>query len=147
MGSTYYDLHYHWVCATKQRRPVIKPEWRTRFHEYLGGTIRGLDGIPLKVGGVGDHVHALFGLKTTHRLADFVRELKKASSTWVTSQVESGFAWQEGYAVFSVSASMREAVGQYIDRQEERHRHRSLAEELALLLRRHGIDYNPRYFL
>ncbi|MCZ7640540.1 MAG: IS200/IS605 family transposase [Verrucomicrobia bacterium] len=147
MGSTYHDLHYHWICATKLRRPFIRPAWRARFHEYLGGTVRGLDGVPLKVGGVEDHVHALVGLKTTHCLADFVRELKKATSVWVSSQVDPSFAWQEGYAVFTVSASMRKTVGQYIDRQEEHHRHKSLAEELELLLRRHGIQYDPRYLL
>jgi putative transposase len=80
MGSTYYNLHYHWVCSTKERRPFIQPDWRLRLHEYLGGTIRGLAGVPLKLGGVADHVHALIGLKPTHCLSDFVRELKKASS-------------------------------------------------------------------
>ena len=147
MGSTYYDLHYHWVCATKERRRIIRPDWRARFHEYLGGTIRGLDGVPLNVGGVEDHVHALIGLKTTHCLADFVREFKKASSVWAASQVEPSFAWQEGYSVFTVSASMKETVGQYIDRQPEHHRRRSFAEELVQLLRKHGIDYDPKYLV
>ena len=50
MGSTYYSLHYHWVCSTKERRPFIQPDWRPRLHEYLGGTIRGLAGVPLKIG-------------------------------------------------------------------------------------------------
>jgi len=78
MGSTYYSLHYHWVCSTKHRRPLLRAEWRLRFHQYLGGTIRGLEGVPLKVGGVEDHVHLLIGLKPVHRISDFVRELKKA---------------------------------------------------------------------
>ena len=76
MGSTYHSLHYHWVCSTKERRPFIRPEWRPRLHEYLGGTVRGLEGVPLKIGGVQDHVHALIGLKPTHCFSDFVRELK-----------------------------------------------------------------------
>ena len=42
MSSTCYRLHYHWVCATKERRPFIQPNWRPRLHEYLGRTIRGL---------------------------------------------------------------------------------------------------------
>jgi len=32
--------------------------------------------------GVADHVHILLGLRATHRLADVVREVKKASSRW-----------------------------------------------------------------
>src|SRR5262245_25418690 len=82
MGSTFLSLHYHIVFSTKERRPLIKPMWRPRLHEYLGGAIRGLGGIPEIVGGVEDHVHLLAGLRATHRLADFMQELKKASSIW-----------------------------------------------------------------
>src|SRR5208337_4644498 len=82
MGSTYYSLHHHWVCSTKDRRPHIRATWRARFFEYVGGTIRGLGGVPLKVGGVEDHVHALIGLKPTHCISNFTRELKKSTSIW-----------------------------------------------------------------
>jgi len=67
--------------------------------------MRGLAGVPLKVGGVEDHVHALVGLKPTHCISDFVRELKKATSVWAAAQHESQFEWQEGYSIFAVSAS------------------------------------------
>jgi putative transposase len=147
MGSTYYSLHYHWVCATKERRPFIRPDWLPRLHEYLGGTARGLGGVALGIGGIHDHVHALVGLKPTHCLSDFVRELKKASSVWAASQHEPEFAWQEGYSVFSVSASKLEAVRQYIARQEEHHRESSFVEELKELLQKHGVQYNPAYLL
>ncbi len=80
MPSTYLSLHYHIVFSTKGREPAIVPSWRSRLHEYLGGTVNGLDGWTQGVGGTADHVHRLVGLKSTHRLADFMRELKKASS-------------------------------------------------------------------
>jgi REP element-mobilizing transposase RayT len=50
--------------------------------------------MPLKIGGVEDHVHVLFGLKTVHCIADFVRELKKASSVWASENHEREFEWQ-----------------------------------------------------
>jgi Transposase IS200 like len=80
MSSTYLSLHYHLVFSTKNREPFIAPDWRARPHEYLGGTVAGLGGFPQGTGGVDDHVHLLVGLKATHALADFMRELKKASS-------------------------------------------------------------------
>jgi REP element-mobilizing transposase RayT len=147
MGSTYFSLHYHWVCATKERRRLIRADWRSHFHQYLGGIIRGLEGVPLNVGGVEDHVHALIGLKTTHCIADFVRELKKAASVWVASQHERQFEWQEGYSIFTVSASMREAVGRYIGRQEEHHRKQSFGDELKELLEKHRVKYDPKYLV
>jgi len=147
MGSTYYSLHHHWVCSTKERRPLIRPSWRPHLHEYLGGTVRGLAGVPLKVGGVEDHVHALIGLKPTHRISDFVRELKKATSIWAAAKQEPQFEWQEGYSIFAVSASMVETVRKYIDRQEEHHRKQSFVKELKQLLEKHGIQYDPKYLL
>jgi len=46
MPSTYLSLHYHLVFSTKNREGLITAEWRTRLHDYLGGTIRGLGGFP-----------------------------------------------------------------------------------------------------
>ena len=146
MPSTYLSLHYHVVFGTKNREPTIEAAWRSRLHEYLGGTMRGINGFTEGVGGVADHVHLLFGLRATHCLADVMRELKKASSVWVHEEVgASSFAWQEGYAAFTVSATAREAVKRYIAGQEEHHRAKSFREELMELLAKAGVEYNPDY--
>ncbi len=145
MASTFLSLHYHIVFSTKERRPLITPVWRERLHEYLGGTLNGLGGFSQEIGGVADHVHLLVGLKATHCLADFMRELKKASSSWVKENGESGFAWQDGYAAFTVSASMRERVRQYIQNQEQHHAKRDFVSELKELLARHDVKYDPQY--
>jgi REP element-mobilizing transposase RayT len=146
MPSTYLSLHYHLVFGTKDRMPLIEAAWQLRLHEYLGGTIRGLGGFPQEVGGVADHVHLLVGLKATHCLADVMRELKKASSAWVHDELGIlGFAWQEGYAAFTVSATAREAVRSYIARQEEHHRVRSFREEVVEMLEKAGITYDPKF--
>lgn len=87
MSSTYLSLHYHLIFSAKHREDSISKDWQERLHEYLGGTVKGLDGFPQGVGGVADHVHLLVGLKATHRLADFLRELKKASTAWVHHEI------------------------------------------------------------
>lgn len=93
-----------------------------------------------------DHVHLLVGLKATHCLSDVMRELKKASSVWVHEQVSRPtFAWQEGYAAFTVSATSREAVKHYIANQEEHHRVKSFREELVEMLNKAGVEYDPKY--
>ena len=147
MGSTYHSLHFHWVCSTKERRPLIHPRWRPSFWEYLGGTLRGLGGVPIQIGGVEDHVHALVGLRPTHSIADISRELKKASSVWAAAQREPRFGWQDGYSIFAVSKSLCPRVARYIELQEEHHRNRTFVEELKELLERHGIEYNPKYLV
>ncbi len=144
--STYLSLHYHVVFSTKNRKPTIADAWQPRLHEYFGGTINGLGGQSQSVGGVSDHVHLLFGLKATHRLSDFMRELKKAASIWVHTEIgERGFTWQEGYAAFTVSATSRDAVKNYIAHQEQHHKKKSFQEELIELLERAGVEYDLQY--
>jgi REP element-mobilizing transposase RayT len=145
MSSTYRSLHYHLVFGTKNRTASIHLSWRTRLHEYIGGTVRGLGGTPEVIGGVADHVHLLVALKSTHCLADVVRELKKASSAWVREEMgDRTFRWQEGYAAFTVSATARAAVGKYIANQEEHHRFKSFREEFVEFLEKAGIEYDQR---
>lgn len=146
MPSTYLSLHYHVVFSTKERMPMIHADWRGRLHEYLGGTIKSLGGFPEGAGGVSDHVHLLFGLKSTHCLADVMREVKKASSIWVRREwALPKFGWQDGYAAFTVSPPARTAVRRYIARQEEHHRTLTFREELVELLASAGVEYDPRY--
>jgi putative transposase len=146
MPSTYLSLYYHLVFSTKNRAPLIEPSWRDRLHQYLGGTVAGLEGFPQGVGGMADHVHLLVSLKATHCLADFVRELKKASSTWVHDDIGmQRFAWQEGYAAFTVSPLARPEVQSYIARQEVHHRNRTFREELMEMLEKARVEYDPRY--
>lgn len=146
MSSTHLSLHYHVVFSTKDREPWMAPAWRDRLHAYLGGVIREMDGVPEAIGGMADHVHLLIGLKATHRLSDVMRDLKRASSEWVHINVPfPGFAWQEGYGAFTVSASNREEVVAYIARQDEHHRKRTFREEYLEFLRKTGVDFDERF--
>ncbi|HEX7137885.1 MAG TPA: IS200/IS605 family transposase, partial [Vicinamibacterales bacterium] len=135
MSSTHTSLHYHLIFSTKQRAPSIQPNVRDRMHAYLGGVIRGMEGVALDVGGTADHVHLVVGLKPTHTLADVLRVLKGDSSKWAHEELGlNEFAWQEGYGAFTVSKSDLEAVRRYVQSQEEHHRKRSFQEEYRMLL-------------
>ena len=118
MPSTHVSLHYHVVFSTKNRLPLIAADWRESLHADLGGCLRGLGGVALQVGGVADHVHLLIGLKAVHAPADIVREVKKASTSWIRESAESRFQWQEGYGAFTVSRHDLEALTAYVASQE-----------------------------
>ncbi|MEZ6040797.1 MAG: IS200/IS605 family transposase [Planctomycetaceae bacterium] len=144
--STFLSLHVHIIFSTKHRKPWIADDWIERFHEYIGGTVRGLDGVPEAVGGIADHVHLLVGLKSTHRLSDFMRDMKKSTSKWVHETInEPRFGWQDGYAAFTVSPTARDGVRHYIGRQREHHAKQSFQEELIELLQRAGVAFDPEY--
>ena len=67
MPSTHLSLHYHLVFSTKGRTPIIVAAWRERFHAYIGGVVRNVEGVPEAIGGVADHVHLLIGVRATAR--------------------------------------------------------------------------------
>jgi putative transposase len=146
MSSTHLSLHYHLVFSTKNRLPLIADAWRGRLHAYLGGVVRNVEGVPEAIGGIADHVHLLVGLRATARLAEVVRDVKAVSSRWVHEEIGNReFSWQEGYGAFTVSASQRDLVREYIAKQEEHHRKRTFQEEYVELLKRCGVEYDERY--
>ena len=118
-----------------------------RLIKYLGGIIRDLDGCLAEANGIEDHVHIAAALPPTRAIADILREIKAGSSAWIHRDFADmrDFAWQEGYSAFTVSQSGMPDVVDYIRRQKEHHAKRSFLEELELLLKRHGIEYDPRY--
>ncbi|HLH52833.1 MAG TPA: IS200/IS605 family transposase [Verrucomicrobiae bacterium] len=143
MGSTLYSLHYHVVFSTKDRRPLVKSTWQHALHDYIGGTIRGMQGVSEIVGGVEDHVHILMSLKTSTNPSEILRELKKASSVWAAQKHDPLFGWQDGYGIFSVSWTHCPSVRRYIAQQAEHHRKFSYSEELKRLLNRNGVALEP----
>ena len=80
-------------------------------------------------------------------LTDLLRTVKARSSLWVHQTFQSfrAFAWQEGYAVFSVSKSAEADVKRYIENQADHHRKPDFKEELLALLRAHAVDFDERY--
>jgi putative transposase len=98
------------------------------------------------IGGMEDHVHILFRLPPTLTLAKSVSLLKANSAKWMNER-GARFAWQQGYGAFSVSSSNVAVVIRYIDTQEEHHRKKTFEEEFVALLRKHGVQFDPRYVL
>ncbi|MEE8523904.1 MAG: IS200/IS605 family transposase [Thermoanaerobaculia bacterium] len=141
MPHTFTKLHYHLVFATKQRMPLITPAIQERLYRYVGGTIREHRGSLIEIGGVADHIHILAGFLPRYPLSEMLKTIKGGASHWVNEQslCSGTFAWQKGYAAFTVSTSQLSKTCRYIRLQEEHHRNRSFQEELDALLRRHGI--------
>jgi putative transposase len=141
MAHTYASNFIHCIFGTKQRRALIPPDRSPHLYNYLGAVAKSEGFSLITAGGTADHVHLLFLLPATHSLAHSVQKLKGSSSHWMGA----GFAWQEGYGAFSVSASQVPAVKSYIASQEQHHHKRSFEEEFTTLLRSCGIDYDPQY--
>ena len=146
MAHTYCSLLFHCVFSTKERRKLIAEDVRERLWAYISGIAREHAMKALAVGGTEDHVHILLSLPATKTVSQAMREIKQGSSRWMhgTCGVPE-FAWQEGYGAFSVGVNQVEATAAYIAGQQEHHRKRDFQAEYVAFLKKHGIEYDPRY--
>jgi REP element-mobilizing transposase RayT len=146
MSHAYARNHLHLVWGTHGRRRSIPPPVQENLWAYIRGIAREYNMDLEAIGGTEDHVHLLLVLPPKLSLAHAIAALKANSSKWMN---ESGhyFAWQEGYAAFSVSTSNVPAVAEYIRNQQEHHKKRSFEEEFRTLLEKHGIEPRPSLFV
>jgi putative transposase len=115
----------------------------SRLWVYLAGVCKREGIFVHAVGGMEDHAHMLIQLPPTLALSDAMLEVKTSSARWMGRS----FAWQRGFGAFSVSASNAPAVIRYIQTQQAHHKKMSFDEELIALLKKHGMDFDPRYVL
>ena len=146
--STYTQILYHIVFATKDRLPVLADSRRDDLFKYMNGVIKNSHCRPIWTNGVRDHVHSLLSLHPTVALADLLKDIKVASSIWVKdNKVLPNFVgWQEGYGAFTYSLRDEPELIAYLKRQEEHHRKVTFVEEYRKLLADAGIEIEERYF-
>lgn len=132
------------VFSTKNREPLVKTDFEAKLYQFLRKELNGLGCPPSVINGMPDHVHLLFRLNPQKSIADVVKQIKGASSHWVNQNNEkcsSKFAWQTGYAVFSVSESQLAKIEAYINNQKEHHAKYSFMEEYKGFLKAHGFEW------
>jgi putative transposase len=147
MPQSLAKIHLHLIFSTKNREPTLRGEVRESLHRYVATVLENLGCHAVLVNSVDDHIHILFELARTVAVSAVVEDIKKSSSKWLKTQrgIDRGFAWQNGYGVFSVSISNVASVRRYIANQEAHHRKRSFQEEFRVFLDQHGVPYDERY--
>jgi REP element-mobilizing transposase RayT len=147
MANTYSHCYNHIVFSTKNRINLIHPDIENRVWAYIGGIARKHNLTALQVGGIDNHIHVLISSPPSVSPSQIAQWIKGATSHWIHSEFPElkGFAWQDGYGVFSVCKSHSQKVIDYIKNQREHHKRQTFEEEYVELLRLHGIEYDERY--
>jgi len=147
MANTYSQCFYHFVFSTKNRSRFIVPDIEERVWSYIGGIAKNHKMSALQVGGIEDHGHALVMAKPSWAPSNIAQLLKGESSRWIHEEFPDlrNFAWQDGYAVFTVSKSIVPKVVEYIRDQRIHHSTKTFEEEYLELLQLHGVEYDDRF--
>ena len=124
MSHVFHQLYYHFTWATRCREPLIDRTWREQLLEILNQEVYTRGGFPLRHNAMPDHAHLLCRLPPKLIVADFIGQLKGATSFRVNKEIRPKFKlhWQEGYGVLTLRKDEIATVSRYIDKQEEHHR-------------------------
>jgi putative transposase len=95
-----------------------------------------------------DHMHILCDLHPTIALADYMRDIKTASSIWLkqSGKFPEFHGWADGYAALTYGWRDKEIIVNYIKNQHHHHKKESFEDELKRLLQEQGIEVNEKYF-
>ena len=144
MAQSLARLWTHLIFSTKNRFPFLSDQLiRAGMHGYLAKVLREHDCETLIVGGVGDHVHALFALSKTipspmsskRSNARHPAGSKKSHPDRLSSIGKMG----TGHSP-SVSQSNLDQVIRYIETQDEHHQRVTFQDEYRAFLKAYGIE-------
>ena len=147
MSQSLSKLYMHIIFHIKNGAVPIRNNNKNALFAYMGSIIKDNDSIPIIINGTTDHVHILCVMSKNISLAKLTEEIKRHSSRWIKTigSEYKKFAWQGGYAGFSVSQSLHNKTREYILRQEEHHKKMTFKEELRAFFKEYNIEYDERY--
>ena len=127
-------LFIHVISCVKNKAPLLTKPVRTVLFAHIKkhGAENGIN--VLSVNGTEDHMHAVVQMMPTQNLAQVMKSLRTESADWINESkfIKEPFEWEEGFAALSVSPSSVKQVLDYIDKQEEHHKTKTLESELEV---------------
>ena len=147
MAQSLSKLCIHLIFHIKNGAAPIRNNDKNILYAYMGSIINDNDCIPIIINGTKDHIHILCVMSKNISLAKLTEEIKRHSSRWIKTigPQYKKFAWQGGYAGFSVSQSLHYKTKLYILNQEEHHKKMTFKEELLVFFKEYNIEYDERY--
>jgi putative transposase len=147
--STYRQIFYQIVFGTKKRERTITEACCEELYKYIWGVVSNKNCKLYRINGVEDHIHIFSDLHPSLSVAQYVKDIKVASSIWMKDSGKfSNFkGWQEGYGAFTYSVREKDMIINYIKNQKEHHKKESFNDEFKRLLVENGIEFDEKYLL
>jgi len=142
MPHSFNKIWIHAIWATKERIPLISSVVEKKVYEIISAQLRELSCPVRTINGMRDHIHCLFLLNPQKSVAEVLKQIKGSSSHYINQSnlIAEKFAWQTGYAAYSVSESVVERVYQYIKNQKQHHQNKTFQQEYDEFLKLYGLE-------
>jgi putative transposase len=141
MSQSFTKLWIHVIWATKNRQELIDYSIEKKLYDFICQELTDL-GCPVRIiNGMPDHVHVLFLQNPQKTISDIVKQIKGSSSHFMNEGefILEKFAWQRGFAAFSVSESQLDVVFNYIKNQKHNHLKKNGQDEFDDFVKLHGL--------
>lgn len=141
MPHSFNKIWMHAICGTKERLPFIRISIEKDVHEFISQQFRDISCPVRIINGMPDHIHCLFLLNPQKSISEVIKQIKGSSSHYINQNnlIPEKFAWQTGYAAYSVSESVIERVFLYIKNQKDHHKKKSYQEEFDAFIKLYGL--------
>ena len=145
--STFRQIYYQIVFSTKDRKPTISEDHCDELYKYIWGIIDNKKCKLYRINGVEDHIHIFSDLNASIALADYVKDIKIASSLWMKEcgKFPDFKGWQEGYGAFTYSNRDKNMIIEYIKNQKLHHKKETFEEEFRRILKENGVKFEERF--
>jgi len=142
MSHSFNKIWIHAIWATKERIPLIDQNIEQKVFQFITEQLCEL-GCPVRIiNGMPDHIHCLFLLNPQKSISEVIKQIKGSSSHYINQNnlIADKFAWQTGYAAYSISESVVEKVFNYIKNQKSHHQKKSFHQEYEEFLQLYGLE-------
>lgn len=142
MPHSFNKIWIHAIWSTKERSPLINLSVEQKVYQFISEELRE-QGCPDRIiNGMPDHIHCLFLLNPKKSIAEIIKQIKGSSSHFINQNdlIAAKFAWQTGYAAYSVSESVVNKVFQYIHNQKAHHAKKTFQQEYDEFIKLYGLN-------
>lgn len=142
MPHSFNKIWIHSIWSTKDRMPLIDLSFENNLYQNISEQLLEQTCPVRIINGTSDHIHCLFLLNPQKSIVDVIKQIKGSSSHFVNQNnfIQEKFAWQTGYAAYSISESVVEKVFQYIQNQKQHHKKVTFQQEYDDFLKVYGFQ-------
>jgi len=146
---SYRQIFYQIIFGTKNRESTIVDAHSNELYKYIWGIINNSKCKLYRINGIEDHIHIFSDLHPSLSLADYVKNIKVASSLWMkeNGKFPDFKGWQEGYGAFTYSVREKDMIINYIKNQKEHHKTESFHDEFKRILLENDVEFDEKYLL